>query len=253
MGMWATGCATGDRSPRRRASTAEEPPSSSGRFPSSRNEAASWRIVGGGGRRPAPLPGVHPRQSSNGWSTPDGGTGEGARAASVLGVAAVGAAPERGHAAAAHARRGVRGAEGGAQAAGARGGRAPGGGGGEAGGVLRLGGAALGRRRRRSGCGWLAPRHLLTEHPLRTQSLDALTGAVLDWAYTHTEDADFLRKSPSEVALYLLARRSALATAWSWAGWPRRTWTTRRRRTRALRPRSWCWSCWWAWCRWWAR
>jgi hypothetical protein len=58
----------------------------------------------------------------------------------------------------------------------------------------------------------IAPRHLLTEHPLRTQSLDALTGAVLDWALTHSQDPDFLRKSPSEVALYLLARRSVLAT-----------------------------------------
>jgi hypothetical protein len=59
----------------------------------------------------------------------------------------------------------------------------------------------------------VAPRHLLTEHPLRTQSLDALTGAVLDWAFTHTRDEALLRKSPSEVALYLLARRGSLATA----------------------------------------
>ena len=59
----------------------------------------------------------------------------------------------------------------------------------------------------------VAPRHLLTEHPLRTQSLDALAGAVLDWALTHTQDEDFPRKNPTEVALYLLARRSALATA----------------------------------------
>ncbi|HVG57991.1 MAG TPA: hypothetical protein VNA24_05510, partial [Hyalangium sp.] len=59
----------------------------------------------------------------------------------------------------------------------------------------------------------IAPRHLLTEHPLRTQSLDALTGAVLDWALTHSQDPDFLRKNPTEVALYLLARRSTLATA----------------------------------------
>lgn len=59
----------------------------------------------------------------------------------------------------------------------------------------------------------IAPRHLLTEHPLRTQSLDALTGAVLDWALTHTQDPDFVRKNPTEVALYLLARRSSLATA----------------------------------------
>jgi hypothetical protein len=59
----------------------------------------------------------------------------------------------------------------------------------------------------------VAPRHLLTEHPLRTQSLDALTGAVLDWAFKHTRDEALLHKSPSEVALYLLARRSSLATA----------------------------------------
>jgi hypothetical protein len=59
----------------------------------------------------------------------------------------------------------------------------------------------------------VAPRHLLTEHPLRTQSQDALTAAVLDWALTHSQDPDFVHKSPSEVALYLLARRSSLATA----------------------------------------
>lgn len=59
----------------------------------------------------------------------------------------------------------------------------------------------------------IAPGHLLTEHPLRTHSQDALTGAVLDWAFTHTRDDDLLRKSPNEVALYLLARRSSLATA----------------------------------------
>lgn len=59
----------------------------------------------------------------------------------------------------------------------------------------------------------LDSRHLLTEHPLRTYSQDALAGAVLDWAMTHSQDRDFVRKSPSEVALYLLARRSALATA----------------------------------------
>jgi hypothetical protein len=59
----------------------------------------------------------------------------------------------------------------------------------------------------------VAPRHLLTEHPLRTQSQDALTAAVLDWAVTHSRDPDFIRRSPSEVALYLLARHSSLATA----------------------------------------
>jgi hypothetical protein len=59
----------------------------------------------------------------------------------------------------------------------------------------------------------VAPRHLLTEHPLRTQSLEALARAVLDWAYNHAQDEELLRRSPSEVALYLLARRSSLATA----------------------------------------
>jgi len=37
--------------------------------------------------------------------------------------------------------------------------------------------------------------------------------ATLAWAYAHTDDPDFLRRSPPEVALYLLASRSALATA----------------------------------------
>jgi hypothetical protein len=59
----------------------------------------------------------------------------------------------------------------------------------------------------------IAPGHLLTEHPLREKSLDALVRATLAWAYGHTQDPDFLRRSPSEVALYLLASRSALATA----------------------------------------
>ncbi|WNG61248.1 hypothetical protein F0U59_45965 [Archangium gephyra] len=59
----------------------------------------------------------------------------------------------------------------------------------------------------------IAPGHLLTEHPLREKSLDALVRATLAWAYSHTQDPDFLRRSPSEVALYLLASRSALATA----------------------------------------
>ncbi|MGZ3458628.1 MAG: pre-toxin TG domain-containing protein, partial [Archangium sp.] len=59
----------------------------------------------------------------------------------------------------------------------------------------------------------IAPGNLLTEHPLREKSLDALVRATLAWAYSHTEDPDFLRRSPSEVALYLLASRSALATA----------------------------------------
>ncbi|WP_224368879.1 hypothetical protein [Hyalangium versicolor] len=59
----------------------------------------------------------------------------------------------------------------------------------------------------------IGPRHLLTEHPLRTQSLEALARAVLDWAYDHSQDEELLRRSPTEVALYLLARRSSLATA----------------------------------------
>jgi hypothetical protein len=59
----------------------------------------------------------------------------------------------------------------------------------------------------------VGPHHLLTEHPLRTQSLEALAGAVLDWAYDHAQDEELLRRSPTEVALYLLARSSALATA----------------------------------------
>jgi hypothetical protein len=59
----------------------------------------------------------------------------------------------------------------------------------------------------------LDSRHLLTEHPLRTHSQNALTAAVLDWAFTHSLDKDLLRKSPNEVALYLLARNSSLATA----------------------------------------
>ncbi|WP_257453564.1 pre-toxin TG domain-containing protein [Archangium lipolyticum] len=59
----------------------------------------------------------------------------------------------------------------------------------------------------------IAPGHRLTDHPLREKSLSALVSATLAWAYAHTEDPDFLRRSPSEVALYLLASRSALATA----------------------------------------
>jgi len=55
--------------------------------------------------------------------------------------------------------------------------------------------------------------YLMTEHPLRQQTQDALTAAVLDWAFTHTQDPDFLRKSPSEVAVYLLMKNSVLLTA----------------------------------------
>ncbi len=68
---------------------------------------------------------------------------------------------------------------------------------------------------------WLAARHfrktgrqwLLTESPVFEGAQDALTSAVLSWAYAHTQDPDFLQKSPQEVAVYLLVRRSALATA----------------------------------------
>lgn len=55
--------------------------------------------------------------------------------------------------------------------------------------------------------------YLMTEHPLRQQTQDALTVAVLDWAFTHTQDPDFLSKSPNEVAVYLLMRNSVLLTA----------------------------------------
>ncbi|HYO54244.1 MAG TPA: hypothetical protein VEU50_15770, partial [Archangium sp.] len=58
----------------------------------------------------------------------------------------------------------------------------------------------------------LAPGYLLTESPLREQSLWALGSATLAWAYAHTEDPDFLKRTPDEVALYLLASRSALAS-----------------------------------------
>ncbi len=59
----------------------------------------------------------------------------------------------------------------------------------------------------------LGPGSLLSESPLREQSLRALGNATLAWAYAHTEDPDFLRRTPEEVALYLLASRSALASA----------------------------------------
>jgi len=55
--------------------------------------------------------------------------------------------------------------------------------------------------------------YLMTEHPLRQQTEDALTAAVLDWAFTHTQDPGFLSKSPNEVAVYLLAKNSVLLTA----------------------------------------
>ncbi|WNG43639.1 hypothetical protein F0U60_05665 [Archangium minus] len=59
----------------------------------------------------------------------------------------------------------------------------------------------------------LAPGYLLSESPLREHSLRALGNATLAWAYAHTEDPDFLKRTPDEVALYLLASRSALASA----------------------------------------
>jgi hypothetical protein len=59
----------------------------------------------------------------------------------------------------------------------------------------------------------LGPGYLLTESSLREQSVSALANATLGWAYAHTGDPDFLERSPTEVALYLLASRSALATA----------------------------------------
>ncbi len=58
----------------------------------------------------------------------------------------------------------------------------------------------------------VAPGYLVSELPLREQSLRALGDATLGWAYAHTEDPDFLARSPEEVAVYLLASRSALAT-----------------------------------------
>ena len=62
----------------------------------------------------------------------------------------------------------------------------------------------------------LAPGYLLSESPLREQSLRALGSATLAWAYAHTEDPDFLKRTPDEVALYLLASRSALASVVQW-------------------------------------
>lgn len=54
---------------------------------------------------------------------------------------------------------------------------------------------------------------LLTNSPEWEAAQDTLVSAVLTWGASHTEDPDFLRKGPSEVALYLLATRSALASA----------------------------------------
>jgi outer membrane protein OmpA-like peptidoglycan-associated protein len=58
----------------------------------------------------------------------------------------------------------------------------------------------------------VAPGYLVSESPLREKSLRALGSATLAWAYAHTEDPDFLERTPDEVALYLLASRSALAS-----------------------------------------
>ncbi|WP_164008586.1 hypothetical protein [Pyxidicoccus trucidator] len=64
------------------------------------------------------------------------------------------------------------------------------------------------RHFRKAGREWL-----VTESPVYEGAQDALTSAVLGWAYAHTQDPDYLRKSPQEVAVYLLAKRSALVTA----------------------------------------
>jgi hypothetical protein len=55
--------------------------------------------------------------------------------------------------------------------------------------------------------------HLLTESALWEAAQNELVSATLAWAHRHTQEEDFLRKSPSEVALYLLATRGALAQA----------------------------------------
>jgi hypothetical protein len=54
--------------------------------------------------------------------------------------------------------------------------------------------------------------YLVTESPLRVESIDVLIRAVLDWAYANSDSPVFPRRSPSEVALYLLAKSDALAT-----------------------------------------
>jgi hypothetical protein len=64
---------------------------------------------------------------------------------------------------------------------------------------------------------WLADRHfrkagrqwLVTESAVFEEAQDALSSAVLGWAYGHTQDPDFLRKSPPEVAVYLLVATGA--------------------------------------------
>ncbi|HSP80816.1 MAG TPA: pre-toxin TG domain-containing protein, partial [Myxococcaceae bacterium] len=59
----------------------------------------------------------------------------------------------------------------------------------------------------------VAPGYLVTESPFREQAIRALINATHQWAWTHTDDPDFWRRSPAEVALYLLASRAWLATA----------------------------------------
>jgi len=54
--------------------------------------------------------------------------------------------------------------------------------------------------------------YLVTESPLRAESIDVLIRAILDWAHDNTDSPVFLRRSPGEVALYLLAKSDALAT-----------------------------------------
>ncbi len=54
--------------------------------------------------------------------------------------------------------------------------------------------------------------YLVTESPLRVEAIDALIRAVLDWGYASTTSPVFLKRSPSEVALYLLAKSEALAS-----------------------------------------
>jgi len=58
----------------------------------------------------------------------------------------------------------------------------------------------------------LGPAYLLTESPLRGEAMNALTSAVLEWAYAHTDDPAFLTRSPDEVAVYLQKISPVLAT-----------------------------------------
>jgi len=56
----------------------------------------------------------------------------------------------------------------------------------------------------------VGPGYLATEPPLRESSRDTLVRAVLAWGDEHRNDPLYLQRSPSEVALFLLAERSAL-------------------------------------------